>query len=478
MITFCIALLVLIGGYFIYGAWVEKVFGVNPDRQTPAYTSTDGIDYIPMPTWKVFLIQFLNIAGLGPIFGAIMGILYGPSAYLWIVFGTIFGGAVHDYLSGMLSVRRNGASLPELVGDELGLGVKQVMRVFSLLLMILVGAVFVINPANLLDLLTGESTTTTMWIAIIFGYYILATLLPIDKLIGRLYPLFGFALLFMAVGILVSLFLHPGSLPEFPEAMQYTRPDSDVNPIFPMMFISIACGAISGFHATQSPMMARCLKNEKMGRRVFYGAMVVEGIVALIWAAAAIAFFDGSFSALSEYLKGKTPAILVNDISVSWLGTFGGILAMLGVIAAPITSGDTALRSARLIAADFLHIPQKKIRSRLLVSTPIFVLAWLVMMIDFEVLWRYFAWCNQTLAVFTLWALTVWLVRERKCYWITFIPALFMTMVTVTYIFYAREGFRLPYEVSLGIAVAVTLLFTVLFIRFKRALPSRKPIER
>lgn len=478
MITFCIALLILIGGYFIYGAWVEKVFGVEPNRTTPAYASTDGIDYIPMPTWKVFLIQFLNIAGLGPIFGAIMGILYGPSAYLWIVFGTIFGGAVHDYLSGMLSVRRNGASLPELVGDELGTGIKQVMRVFSLLLMILVGAVFVINPANLLDLLTGESTTTTMWIAIIFGYYILATLLPIDKLIGRLYPLFGFALLFMAVGIMVSLFLRPESLPEFHEAMSYSRPDADVNPIFPMMFISIACGAISGFHATQSPMMARCLKNEKMGRRVFYGAMVVEGIVALIWAAAAIAFFDGSFSGLSEYLKGKTPAILVNDISVSWLGTFGGILAMLGVIAAPITSGDTALRSARLIAADFLHIPQKKIRSRLLVSIPIFVLAWLVMMIDFEVLWRYFAWCNQTLAVFTLWALTVWLAREHKCYWITFIPALFMTMVTVTYILYAREGLQLPYGLSLGIAFAVTLLFTFLFIRFKRGLSNWEPIKK
>lgn len=247
MITFCIALLLLVAGYFVYGALVEKVFGVNPGRQTPAYTSTDGIDYIPMPTWKVFLIQFLNIAGLGPIFGAIMGILYGPSAYLWIVFGTIFGGAVHDYLSGMFSVRRNGASLPELVGDELGSGVKQVMRIFSLLLMILVGAVFVVNPANLLDLLTGENTTTTMWTAIIFGYYILATLLPIDKLIGRLYPLFGFALLFMAIGIMISLFLRPDSLPEFHEAIGYTRPDSDVNPIFPMMFISIACGAISGF---------------------------------------------------------------------------------------------------------------------------------------------------------------------------------------------------------------------------------------
>lgn len=477
MITFCVALLLLIAGYFIYGRVVEKVFVVEPARKTPAYTLADGIDYVPMPTWKVFLIQFLNIAGLGPIFGAIMGILYGPSAYLWIVFGTIFGGAVHDYLSGMLSVRRNGASLPELVGDELGTGIKQVMRVFSLLLMILVGAVFVVNPADLLNLLTEGSMSRMWWIVIIFGYYVLATLLPIDKLIGRLYPIFGFALLFMAVGIMVSLFLRPDSLPEFHEAIGYARPDAETNPIFPMMFISIACGAISGFHATQSPLMARCLKNEKMGRRVFYGAMVVEGIVALIWAAAAIAFFNGSFDALSEYLKGKTPAILVNDISVGWLGTFGGVLAILGVVAAPITSGDTALRSARLIAADFLHIPQKKIRSRLLISIPIFVLAGVIMMIDFEVLWRYFAWCNQTLAVFTLWALTVWLARERKCYWITFIPALFMTMVTVTYIFFAQEGFRLSYSVSLGIATAVTVLLTVLFVRFKLALSKNRPVR-
>ena len=477
MITFCVALLLLIAGYFIYGRVVEKVFVVEPARKTPAYTSADGIDYVPMPTWKVFLIQFLNIAGLGPIFGAIMGILYGPSAYLWIVFGTIFGGAVHDYLSGMLSVRRNGASLPELVGDELGTGIKQVMRVFSLLLMILVGAVFVVNPADLLNLLTEGSMSRMWWIVIIFGYYVLATLLPIDKLIGRLYPIFGFALLFMAVGIMVSLFLRPDSLPEFHEAIGYARPDAETNPIFPMMFISIACGAISGFHATQSPLMARCLKNEKMGRRVFYGAMVVEGIVALIWAAAAIAFFNGSFDALSEYLKGKTPAILVNDISVGWLGTFGVVLAILGFVAAPLTSVYTALRSARLIAADFLHIPQKKIRNRLLISIPIFVLAGVVMMIDFEVLWRYFAWCNQTLAVFTLWALTVWLARERKCYWITFIPALFMTMVTVTYIFFAQEGFRLSYSVSLGIATGVTVLLTVLFVRFKLALSKNRPVR-
>lgn len=481
MITFVVALIVLIAGYVLYGAVVERIFGVDPQRQTPAYAKSDGVDYMPMPTWKVFLIQFLNIAGLGPIFGAIMGIMYGPSAYLWIVFGTIFGGAVHDYLSGMLSVRRGGASLPELVGDELGMPVKQVMRVFALLLMILVGAVFVVNPAELLNQLTGDATTRTMWVAIIFAYYILATLLPIDKLIGRLYPIFGFALLFMAVGIMVVLFFRADTLPEITTGLYNRQPDPEANPIFPMMFISIACGAISGFHATQSPLMARCLKNEKLGRRVFYGSMVTEGIVALIWAAATISYFNGSFDALSEYLSrpGSTPSLLVDAVSKEWLGTFGGILALLGVIAAPITSGDTALRSARLIAADFLHFDQKTILRRLAISLPIFLLAAGVMMIDFKILWRYFAWCNQTLAVFTLWALTVWLARERKCYWITLLPAIFMTVVTTTYIFFAPEGLRLGYTLSLVLGGCISAVLVGLFARFvirreKNVLPIEK----
>lgn len=481
MITFVVALIVLIAGYVLYGAVVERIFGVDPQRQTPAYAKSDGVDYMPMPTWKVFLIQFLNIAGLGPIFGAIMGIMYGPSAYLWIVFGTIFGGAVHDYLSGMLSVRRGGASLPELVGDELGMPVKQVMRVFALLLMILVGAVFVVNPAELLNQLTGDATTRTMWVAIIFAYYILATLLPIDKLIGRLYPIFGFALLFMAVGIMVVLFFRADTLPEITTGLYNRQPDPEANPIFPMMFISIACGAISGFHATQSPLMARCLKNEKLGRRVFYGSMVTEGIVALIWAAATISYFNGSFDALSEYLSrpGSTPSLLVDAVSKEWLGTFGGILALLGVIAAPITSGDTALRSARLIAADFLHFDQKTILRRLAISLPIFLLAAGVMMIDFKILWRYFAWCNQTLAVFTLWALTVWLARERKCYWITLLPAIFMTVVTTTYIFFAPEGLRLGHTLSLVLGGCISVVLVGLFARFvirreKNVLPIEK----
>lgn len=483
MISFTLALVILIAGYFTYGLFVSKVFGQNPEIPTPVHRLADGVDYVPLPTWKIFLIQFLNIAGLGPIFGAIMGVMFGPAAFLWIVFGTIFAGAVHDYLSGMLSLRRDGASLPELVGAELGNGIKTLMRVFALLLMILVGAVFVYNPADLLAMLTHQSLDKMFWIIIIFAYYMLATLLPIDKLIGKLYPIFGFALLFMAVGILVALYFHWGSMPEIWSEFYNHKTDPEANPIFPMMFVSIACGAISGFHATQSPMMARCLKNEKHGRPVFYGAMVTEGIVALIWAAAAISF-TGGYGGLQKFLGSGSPAILVNDVSTGWLGTFGGILAILGVIAAPITSGDTALRSARLIAADFLGIKQKKIIKRLAVSVPIFLLAFLVMMMPYEVLWRYFAWCNQVLAVFTLWSLTVYLARNRRLYIITLIPAMFMTAVTVTYIMFAREGIgaltdmlfgiKIAYEWALCIGLGAVALLTFLFARFLKKLNSEK----
>ena len=496
MISFVVALILLVGGYFVYGKFVERVFGVDGNRPTPAITKADGIDYIAMPTWRIFLIQFLNIAGLGPIFGAIMGILFGPAAYLWIVFGTIFAGAVHDYLSGMMSLRRDGMSLPEIVGEELGTGVKQGMRVFALLLLILVGAVFVINPADLLAGLTVTYAADASgalpgwlqqidavlpikwwWVAIVFLYYMLAMLLPIDKLIGRLYPLFGFALLFMAVGILVMLFVHADALPELTDGLYNRHPKSETTPIFPMMFITIACGAISGFHATQSPLMARCLKNERMGRPVFYGAMITEGIVALIWAAAAVAF-TGSFENLAQYLSGSTPAVLVNDISTGWLGAFGGFLALLGVVFAPITSGDTALRSARLIAADFLHFDQTSLRNRIIISLPIFVASFAIMMVDFDILWRYFAWCNQTLSVFTLWAITVWLARTGKCYWISLIPALFMTVVTVAYIFYAPEGFALGHTLSTVIGVVVAVLFTALFVRFLRLQSAGKMLQK
>lgn len=476
MTSFLIALAVLIGGYFVYGLIVEKIFGIDSKREMPAYTMRDNVDYVPLPTWKVFLIQFLNIAGLGPIFGAIMGIMYGPAAFIWIVVGTIFAGAVHDFISGAVSIRAKGASLPEIVGHELGTSIKQVMRVFSLILMILVGAVFVSQPADLIAGMTPESLDRTFWVVVIFVYYMLATVLPIDKLIGNLYPLFGFALLFMAFGILGVLIFGDNLIPDgFSEGLTSRHPDN--LPIFPMMFVSIACGAISGFHATQSPMMARCLKNEKLARPVFYGAMVAEGIVALIWAAAAITF-TGGYQELTTYMAehNNSAGALVNDLSISWLGTFGGILALLGVVAAPITSGDTALRSARLIAADFLHIDQSKIGKRLLVSLPIFAASFFIMLIDFSVLWRYFAWCNQTLSVFTLWAVTVYLARKKKVYIITLIPAMFMSAVSTSYILYAPqpEGFGLPYNIAVGVGIGVAVLLCLLFFNYNRRINNGK----
>jgi carbon starvation protein CstA len=471
MTAFLIALAVLIGGYFVYGLVVEKIFGIDGSRPTPAMTMADGIDYVPMPTWKVFLIQFLNIAGLGPIFGAIMGIMFGPAAFLWIVLGTIFGGAVHDFISAMMSLRSGGKSLPEIVGNELGGGIKQTMRAFSVVLMILVGAVFVVTPSGLIAGMTPEYLDKTFWIIAIFVYYMLATLLPIDKLIGNIYPIFGAALLFMAAGLLGYLLFGGITIPDgFCDGIG-SRYGDEAHPVFPMMFVSIACGAISGFHATQSPMMARCLKNEKLARPVFYGAMVAEGLVALIWAAATIAFmgsYDNLFAYMAEH--GNSAGDVVKDISISWLGGAGGILAILGVVAAPITTGDTALRSARLITADFLHFSQKTLVKRLVLSLPIFALTFLVMMIDFNVLWRYFAWCNQTLAVFTLWAATVYLARHGKAYVITLLPAMFMTVVSVSYVLFARrpEGFGLDWYLAVGVGLGVAAFLLALFVRAKR----------
>lgn len=472
MITFVTALVFLIVGYFVYGAFVERVFGADKLRKTPCYSCQDGVDYQPMPTWKVYLIQFLNIAGTGPIFGAIMGILYGPAAYLWIVLGSIFGGAVHDYLSGMISMRKRGMSLPEIVGDELGTGVRLVMRVFSLVLMVLVGTVFVTTPAGLLSMMTadwGFWGSADFWCLIIFIYYILATLLPIDALIGRIYPVFGIALLIMAIGVLAGIFTHDGWMPEIGEAFENHHPNQNLS-IFPMLFITIACGAVSGFHATQSPMMARCLKNEKMGRLVFYGAMITEGIVALIWAAAAIKY-AGSYQGLQDLLNqggNANPAVVVNFICNDWMGTVGAVLAILGVVAAPVTSGDTAFRCARLIAADFLRFDQNKLWRRLLVSLPLFVIAGVLMHVNFDMLWRYFAWFNQTLSIFTFWTITVWLARQNKNFYITLFPALFMTAVCTSYILIAPEGFRLPQATGVGIGVAVSALFCGLFVRWYR----------
>ena len=464
MITFTICLLALIAGYFIYGRVVERIFAPD-DRKTPALTKTDGVDYIPLPTWKIFMIQFLNIAGVGPIFGAIMGAMFGTASYLWIVLGSIFAGAVHDYLSGMLSLRHDGESLPEIIGRYLGLPTKQVMRGFAVILMMLVGAVFVASPAGLLAKLTPESLDMTFWIIVIFLYYILATLLPIDKIIGKIYPLFAVALLFMAVGILVMLYVKSPDLPELWEGMQNTHPQASSNPIFPMMFITIACGAISGFHATQSPLMARCMTSERHGRPVFYGAMITEGIVALIWATVATYFFHENGMGLSD------ASIVVFDISKGWLGTVGGVLAILGVVAAPITSGDTAFRSARLIVADFLGLEQKSMRRRLYICVPMFALAAALLLYSlkdadgFQTIWRYFAWANQTLAVFTLWAVTVWLVRTKPglTFGVTGVPAIFMTVVCVTYICVAPEGFRMGAGSVLPVALAALTVTLVWF---------------
>lgn len=473
MLSFTIALVVLVAGYFVYGTLVEKIFGVDVERPTPATTMADGVDFVPMPVWRVFLIQFLNIAGLGPIFGAIMGIMFGPAAFMWIVFGTLFAGAVHDFVSAMMSLRSGGQSLPEIVGSELGVGVKQLMRGFSVLLLVLVAAVFVLTPAGLLDSMTPGWMDKTVWIAIIFGYYMLATLLPIDKVIGNLYPVFGCALLFMAAALLVYLYFGGVTIPDGFQDGLYSRYADDAHPIFPMMFVSIACGAISGFHATQSPMMARCLTNERLARPVFYGAMVAEGLVALIWAAATIAFM-GSYEQLADYMRanGNSAGAVVKAISFDWLGTIGGLLALLGVIAAPITTGDTALRSARLITADFLHIKQDKLLNRVLLCIPLFGITLVLMFIDFDVLWRYFAWSNQTLAVFTLWAATVYLARNGKAYVITLLPAMFMTAVSVSYLLFAPrpEGFGLPWlaAVGAGAGVAVAFLIGFMYWRSKR----------
>lgn len=464
MISFVVALILLIVGFFTYGILVEKIFGIDSERKTPALTKTDGVDYVPMSSWRIFLVQFLNIAGLGPIFGAIMGIFYGPAAFLWIVFGTIFAGGVHDYLSGMMSIRKGGVSLPEIVGDELGTGVKYFMRALSLVLLILLTTSFLTGPANLLQGLaelptmgSGADTRPIIWVLIIFAYYALATVLPVDKLIGRFYPIFGGILLFMGLGIMVIMLgWHGGDMPEvFGENGLANRNDGN-HPLFPMMFVSIACGAISGFHGTQSPIMARCCTSERQGRWIFYGAMVAEGILALIWAAAAGTFFanpdtgtDG-IAGLQEFAvqhKGEdVKALVVDQVSRNWLGTIGGILALIGVIAAPITSGDTALRSARLIVADFLHINQRPIPKRLMIAVPLFLCVFGMVFVDFDVVWRYFAWTNQTLACFTLWAGTRWLYKNSKYkygYLIAAIPAVFMTVVCISYILIAPEGFNL-----------------------------------
>ena len=451
MITFSLSFVALILGYLFYGRFVSHMFGPD-DRVTPAVAKADGVDYIVLPNWKVFMIQFLNIAGTGPIFGAIMGAKFGPVAYLWIVLGCIFAGATHDYLSGMLSMRHDGASLPELIGKYLGKTTKAIMLVFTVLLLIMVGTVFVYSPAEILHTMGGE---TMMWVGIIFVYYIIATMLPIDKIIGKIYPLFAFSLLFMAAALMIVLFVKMPHLPElwtnFYNMGKEAQPEKWTDAIFPALFITIACGAISGFHATQSPLMARCVKSEKMGRPIFYGAMITEGMVALIWATVSMWFFYGDPTPGYELIAGaekgfytSAPAV-VNLVCNDWLGVVGAILAMLGVVAAPITSGDTAFRSARLIVAEWLKLNQRPIAKRLIICIPMFGLsiAMLIWQIEnpdgFNTIWQYFGWSNQALSVFTLWTLTVYLVRNKKCFWVTLIPALLMTTVCSTYFFVSKQ---------------------------------------
>ena len=452
MITFVLSFIALILGYLFYGRFVERVFGPD-DRVTPAVAKADGLDYIVLPSWKVFMIQFLNIAGTGPIFGAIMGAKFGPVAYLWIVFGCIFAGATHDFLSGMLSMRHDGAGLPELIGHYLGKTTRNVMLVFTVFLLVLVGTVFVYSPAEILHNIGGSSM---MWICIIFCYYIIATMLPIDKIIGKVYPLFAFSLLFMAAALMVVLFVKWPTLPELWTNfgnMGFDADSSWTDSIFPALFITIACGAISGFHATQSPLMSRCLKSEKLGRPVFYGAMITEGLVALIWATVSMYFFYAPTPGYEEMqvatgFHTSAPAV-VNYVCNDWLGVVGGILAMLGVVAAPITSGDTAFRSARLIVAEWLKLNQRSIIHRLYICIPLFLcsigmLVWQMENPDgFNTIWQYFGWINQTLSVFTLWALTVYLVRAHKPFVITLIPALFMTTVCSTFIFVSKQALHL-----------------------------------
>ena len=479
MISFFISVVALILGYLLYGKFVERVFRPDPARQTPAVTQADGIDYIPLPTWKVFMIQFLNIAGTGPIFGAIMGAKFGPAAYLWIVLGCIFGGAVHDYFSGMLSLRNGGAGLPDLIGKYLGKRTKAVMLCFSVLLLVLVGAVFVYSPAVILKDLAGNGTNSAflIWAGVIFVYYIIATMLPIDKIIGKIYPLFAVALIFMAIALMVGLIVKMPQIPELWDGLQNRSRTwgGKGQPIWPYMFVTIACGAISGFHATQSPLMARCLKNEKLGRPVFYGSMITEGLVALVWAAvSSYFFFAGGAAEVGGTFADAAPTV-VTKVSRSWLGVTGSVLALLGVVAAPITSGDTALRSARLIIADTLHFSQKPVGKRLAISLPLFcvcaVMLWFNIANEdgFNIIWRYFGWANQTLSVFTLWAVTVFLAREREgvSYLITLLPACVMTAVSVAYICIAQIGLNLPLGWNRAIGAAVIAVSAALFFRWK-----------
>jgi len=459
MMIFFLCAAALVGGYFIYGSMMERLFQPDDSRATPAMCMADGVDYVPMSKPKIFLIQLLNIAGLGPVFGPILGALYGPVALVWIVIGCLFAGGVHDYFSGMLSLRHRGESLPDVVGYNLGAGFKQFIRVFSLLLMVLVGVVFVLGPAKLLAKLSGLEAS--LWVGAIFVYYFLATILPIDKLIGRLYPFFGAVLMFMAIAMPTALIVQGYDM--FPNLTLANLHPADL-PLWPLLFTTISCGAISGFHSTQSPLMARCMCSEREGRFIFYGAMVTEGFIALVWATVGMSFYQGP-EALNAALAAGGPAGVVNEACTTLLGGFGGVLAILGVVALPITTGDTAFRAARLIVADFAKFPQKALMKRLFIAVPLFVVGFALSQGNFEMLWRYMGWANQSLAAVVLWTISAYCVKCGKNHWIATVPAVFMTAMTSTYILNAVIGFNLPMHVStpLGVVAAAAALLLFLY---------------
>lgn len=488
MISLFVALVVLIVGYLLYGKLVEKVFEPNNALPTPAIKEPDGVDYVPLPTWKAFLIQLLNIAGLGPIFGAISGAMWGPCVYMWIVGGTILAGGVHDFYSGMLSERNDGASISEVTGKYLGPIMHNVMRVFSIILLELVGVVFMVGPAGLLALLTPSWLNVQVWTVIILIYYFLATFLPVDKIIGKIYPVFGILLIIMALGVGISTLINSATRPMMELTFKNLYPASGIDsatgavtgvkPIWPLMFITVACGAISGFHATQSPIISRCIKSEKAGRPVFYGAMVAEGIIALIWAAAAVAFFwdkDGSGTGLQALLAAKGGnSTTVYTMCVGLLGKVGAVLALLGVIVCPITSGDTAFRSARMTIFNWFKLDEKSVKNRLLISAPLLLIGYGISFINYNVVWRYFSWANQTLAMIVLWAASVYLATNygknpNRC-WLTALPATFMSAVSITYLFYAPECFNLGSKghggmvASYVVGAVAAVIFLALFI--------------
>lgn len=467
MIAFICCLVLLVIAYFTYGKYLEKVCKINPEASVPSKLLYDGVDYVPMPRWRTFLVQLLNIAGTGPIFGAILGACYGPVAFLWITFGGIFMGALHDYIGGVIIVRNEGLSISEIVARYLGKGAGQFMRIFSVLLLLLVGVVFVVSPADILAE-KFDAISKGWWLAIIIAYYFIATLLPVDKLIGKIYPLFGIALVAMALGLLGVLLFGDYTIPSMTlENMHINRANL---PLLPTLFITIACGAISGFHATQSPLMARCVNSERECRFVFYGAMISESIIALIWAAIAMAFFQNEGGLSAVMAEGYTPALVVNEISGSTLGLIGGILALLGVVAAPITSGDTAFRSARLIIADVFHIEQRTKWKRLAIATPLFAAGVALTFVNFDIVWRYFAWTNQALATLVLWCIVVYLHREQRNHWVATLPALFMTYICSSFIFVSDQfvGMGTTPMAYLGGGVVATLISAYMLYRLLR----------